>query len=220
MCPELQLGSRHHPVGNTATRVVRRNPIPNVVRGAPRSHLLSSVLTVQPFAGCSRDPFMAHATADTRLSALDLATPAVAVDTQQAISVRGGVLAQYGERRRIKRGWRTGARGGRATLRSGAACWPKLGGIKQRVLLCHCTRTPRWRARARIVLFSRERPVSRFVQKKEKEKWGPPFLTPRLVAPTTWATISVHVVASPGSHGAEVGGLTVRSFSPKGISYL
>ena len=30
----------------------------------------------------------------------------------------------------------------------------------------------------------------------------------RLVAPNTWATLSVHVVASPGSHGAlEVGGL-------------
>ena len=36
----------------------------------------------------------------------------------------------------------------------------------------------------------------------------------RLVAPNLWATLSVHVVASPGSHGApEVGGLTVHSFS-------
>ena len=34
----------------------------------------------------------------------------------------------------------------------------------------------------------------------------------RLVAPNLWATLSVHVVASPGSHGAlEGGGLSVRS---------
>ena len=34
-----------------------------------------------------------------------------------------------------------------------------------------------------------------------------------LVAPNLWATLSVHVVASPGSHAAlEVGGLTVHSF--------
>ena len=36
----------------------------------------------------------------------------------------------------------------------------------------------------------------------------------RLVAPTSWATLGVHVVASPGSHGArEGGGLSVHSFS-------
>ena len=36
----------------------------------------------------------------------------------------------------------------------------------------------------------------------------------RLVAPNSWPSLSVHVVASPGSHGApEVGGLTVHSFS-------
>ena len=35
----------------------------------------------------------------------------------------------------------------------------------------------------------------------------------RLVAPTPKATLSVHVVASPASHGApEVSGLTVHSF--------
>ena len=35
----------------------------------------------------------------------------------------------------------------------------------------------------------------------------------RRVAPNPWATLSVHVVASPGSHGAlEGGGLSVRSF--------
>ena len=36
----------------------------------------------------------------------------------------------------------------------------------------------------------------------------------RLVAPNPWATLSVHVVASQGSHAAlEVGGLTVHSFA-------
>ena len=36
----------------------------------------------------------------------------------------------------------------------------------------------------------------------------------RLVAPNPWATLGVHVVASPGSHGAlEGGGLSVRSFA-------
>ena len=35
----------------------------------------------------------------------------------------------------------------------------------------------------------------------------------RLVAPNPWATLSVHVVASPGSHTAlEVSGLSVHSF--------
>ena len=35
----------------------------------------------------------------------------------------------------------------------------------------------------------------------------------RRVAPNPWATLSVHVVASPASHGAlEGGGLSVRSF--------
>ena len=35
----------------------------------------------------------------------------------------------------------------------------------------------------------------------------------RRVAPNPWATLSVHVVASPASHGAlEGGGISVRSF--------
>ena len=36
----------------------------------------------------------------------------------------------------------------------------------------------------------------------------------RLVAPNPWATLSVHVVATPASHTAlEVGGLSVHSFA-------
>ena len=43
----------------------------------------------------------------------------------------------------------------------------------------------------------------------------------RLVAPNLWATLSVHVVASPGSHGAlEGGGLSVRSFNTSYFTYL
>ena len=37
----------------------------------------------------------------------------------------------------------------------------------------------------------------------------------RRVAPNPWATLSVHVVATPASHAAlEVGGLSVHSFLP------
>ena len=79
------------------------------------------------------------------------------------------------------------------------------------------TTTPRWRARARIVLFSRERPVSRIGQKKGKSTTCEPSVLrrrqERLVAPNLWPSPSVHVAASPGSHGApEVGGLSVHSF--------
>ena len=39
----------------------------------------------------------------------------------------------------------------------------------------------------------------------------------RRVAPNPWVTLSVHVVASPGSHGAlEGGGLSVHSLPPRG----
>ena len=40
----------------------------------------------------------------------------------------------------------------------------------------------------------------------------------RLVAPISWATLGVHVVASPGSHAAlEVGGLSVHSFGESSL---
>ena len=43
----------------------------------------------------------------------------------------------------------------------------------------------------------------------------------RRVAPNPWATLSVHVVASPASHGAlEGGGLSVRSFAKSKISVV
>ena len=55
----------------------------------------------------------------------------------------------------------------------GAMCIPRGRGRPYRTVAMSLaredyTRAPRWRARARIVLFSRERPVSRFGQKKEK----------------------------------------------------
>ena len=43
-------------VGNKAMRAAACDPIPIVVCGAPRSHLLSSMLAVQRLAGWSRDP--------------------------------------------------------------------------------------------------------------------------------------------------------------------
>ena len=43
----------------------------------------------------------------------------------------------------------------------------------------------------------------------------------RLVAPISWATLSVHVVASPGSYGAsEVGGLSAATRQPGGLCDL
>ena len=53
---ELRLASRHHPVGNKAMRVAACDPIPNVVCGAPRAHLLSSLLAAQRLVGWSRNP--------------------------------------------------------------------------------------------------------------------------------------------------------------------
>ena len=55
----------------------------------------------------------------------------------------------------------------------GAMCIPRGRGRPYRTVAMSLaredyTRAPRWRARARIVLFSRERPISRFGQKKEK----------------------------------------------------
>ena len=55
----------------------------------------------------------------------------------------------------------------------GAMCMPRGRGRPYRTVAMSLaredyTRAPRWRAIARIVLFSRERPVSRFGQKKEK----------------------------------------------------
>ena len=43
-------------VGNKAMRAAACDPIPIVVCGAPRSHLLSSMLAVQRLVGWSRDP--------------------------------------------------------------------------------------------------------------------------------------------------------------------
>ena len=55
----------------------------------------------------------------------------------------------------------------------GAMCMPRGRGRLSKTVAMSLARedhttTPRWRARARIVLFSRGRPVSRFGQKKEK----------------------------------------------------
>ena len=60
----------------------------------------------------------------------------------------------------------------------------------------------------KIAIWSKERKID-YVRAEHT-------LEERLVAPSPWATLSVHVVASPGSHGApEVGGLTVHSFGER-----
>ena len=62
----------------------------------------------------------------------------------------------------------------------------------------------------------RERRVSPFGKKNEKVDYVEAENAPeeRRVAPNPRATLSVHVVASPASHGAlEGGGLSVRSLS-------
>ena len=137
---------------------------------------------------------------DTRLRALDLATPPAAVDAQQATSERARALVQHWasvpdqawmaprmacRARRARSAVLAKVRGGRkewAPLRVGASehgwmggamCMPRGRGRPYRTVAMSLaredyTRAPRWRATARIVLFSRERPVSRFGQKKEK----------------------------------------------------
>ena len=76
--------------------------------------------------------------------------------------------------------------------------------------------TPRRRVRARIVLSRRGQLVSFTILSKEgkidyvRAEHAPPE---RWVAPNPWATLGSHVVASPASHGALVGGgLSVGSF--------
>ena len=103
----------------------------------------------------------------------------------------------------------------------GARCMPRGRGRRPRAVARSLARedhttTPRWRARARIVLSRRERPVSRIGQKKEKSTTCEPSTLRRSAwsRPTRRPSLGVHVVASPGSHGAlEGGGLSVRSFS-------
>ena len=65
------------------------------------------------------------------------------------------------------------------------------------------------------MLSRRERVVSPFGKKERKIDYVEAENAPeeRRVAPNPWVTLSVHVVASPASHGAlEGGGISVRSF--------
>ena len=66
----------------------------------------------------------------------------------------------------------------------GAMCIPRGRGRPYRTVAVSLaredhTRVPRWRATARIVLFSRERPVSRIGQKKEKSTTCEPSMLQR-----------------------------------------
>ena len=136
----------------------------------------------------------------TRLRALGLATPAVAVDAQQVKQrTCSSARAARGRGCRITRGWRAEAASGSCRPRSavlakvrlnkqrarvrvgasehgwmgGAMCIPRGRGRPYRTVAVSLaredyTRVPRWRATARIVLFSREGSISRFGQKNQK----------------------------------------------------
>ena len=113
-------------------RAAACDPMPKVLCGWPRSHLLSSLLAVQRLAGWSRDP-----------SSMACAAAAYTAPCTWPGHAGGGggcsaSKAAYALERscstgrgcRITRGWRAEARGSR--LARGAPCWPKFGGIKER----------------------------------------------------------------------------------------
>ena len=123
-------------------RAAACDPMPKVLCGWPRSHLLSSLLAVQRLAGRSRDP-----------SSMACAAAAYTAPCTWPGHAGGGggcsaSKAAYALERscstgrgcRIKRGWRAEARG---LVARGAPCWPKFGGIKQRA-------REGWRERARV----------------------------------------------------------------------
>ena len=132
----------------------------------------------------------------TRLRALGLATPAVAVDAQQA-KQRTCSSARAARGEGVDQEWGGVPRIVVLVLARGAPCWPKFGGIYSGVGLGRArvdersyvhaegwgatlktvamslaredhTTTPRWRARAKNCVLRRGRPVSRIGKKNEK----------------------------------------------------
>ena len=99
-------------------------------------------------------------------------------------SASSGVLAELrGQNKRAHLGHRRepGADWGRAR------CAPRARGRLSRTVASSLARedhttTPRWRATARIILFSRERPVSRFGQKNQKSATCKPSTLRRTVS--------------------------------------
>ena len=114
-------------------RAAACDPIPTVVCGAPRSHLLSSMLAVQRLAGGSRDP-----------SSMACAAAAyTAPCTWPGHAGGGGACSASKAAYVLERSCSTGARvpdhawmacrgAWFSSSRCGAACWPKFWGSEER----------------------------------------------------------------------------------------
>ena len=182
-------------------RAAACDPMPKVLCGWPRSHLLSSMLAVQRLAGWLCDPSSMGLRRSSIHGSVHLAWPRRRwrwMLSKQS-SVRARALVQHGGEG-ADQAWGGVPRIVVLVLARGAPCWPKFGGMHSRTVtvgasehgwmrgaMCTLrgrgrlsktvamslaredhTTTPRWRATARIVLFSRGRLVSRIGQKKEK----------------------------------------------------
>ena len=199
-------------VGNKAMRVTVCDPMPKVLCGWRRSHLLSSMLAVQRLAGRSRDPSSMGLRRSSIHGSVHLAWPRWRwrwmLSKQSSVTLERS--CSTGRGCRITRGWRAEAASGSCRPRSavlakvrlnkqrarvrvgasehgwmgGAMCIPRGRGRPYMTVAVSLaredyTRVPRWRATARIVLFSRERPVSRIGQKKEKSTTCEPSMLQR-----------------------------------------
>ena len=115
-------------VGNKAMRAAACDPIPIVVCGAPRSHLLSSMLAVQRLAGWSRDPSSMGLRRSSIHGSVHLAWPRRRwrwmLSKQSSVTLERS--CSTGRGCRITRGWRAEAARGSRVAR-GAPCWPKFG---------------------------------------------------------------------------------------------
>ena len=193
-------------------RAAACDPIPIVVCGAPRSHLLSSMLAVQRLAGWSRDPSSMGLRRSSIHGSVHLAWPRWRwrwmLSKQSSVTLERS--CSTGRGCRITRGWRAEAASASCRPRSavlakvrlnkqrarvrvgasehgwmgGAMCIPRGRGRPYRTVARSQTRedhttTPRWRATARMVLFSREWQVSRFGQKKGKSATCEPSMLRR-----------------------------------------
>ena len=130
VCPELLPASRHHPGGQQgdAGGGVRSDPYCGVW-GAALAPTVVHARGSAPRRLVTRPFFHGLAPRQhTRLRALDLATPAVAVDAQQVKQrTCSSARAARGRGCRITRGWRAEA----LALAARAACWPNFWGVKE-----------------------------------------------------------------------------------------
>ena len=120
-------------VGNKAMRAAACDPIPIVVCGWPRSHLLSSLFAVQRLAGWSRDPSSMGLRRSSIHGSVHLARPRRRwrwMLSKQS-SVRARALVQHGARV-PDHTWMVCRGSCFSPSRRGAACWPKFWGVKER----------------------------------------------------------------------------------------